>query len=137
MTQIEHNSTSGVELCLKEARESIGAQNVDQKSAKLTLASLIRFSQTETDKQPPATDNAVQESIVRTGAYYFGPMFVVDKGTNTASASILKELSRKGFYIRPLRHLNNAQLNLFFITMKSLGLVSDKFLQSFVQVRGA
>ena len=103
-------------------------ENSDSTPARLTFAALLRFDQTDGDKPAPSLDTKIKDSVVKTGAYYFGPMFVMDKGTSIPNIEITKELGRRGFYTESLKHLNNAQLNLFFIMLKSLGLVSDKHL---------
>jgi len=100
----------------------------DSVSARLTLMSLLRFGSADGDKPASSLDTKIKASVVKTGAYYFGPMFVMDKGTSIPNIEIIKELGRRGFYTESLQHLNNAQLNLFFIALKSLGLVSDKHL---------
>lgn len=100
---------------------------------RLTLAALLRFGLADKDKPTPELDTRIKDAVVKTGAYYFGPMFVMDKGTSIPNTEIFKELQRRGFYTQSLVNLNNAQLNLFFITLKSLGLVSDKHLIGYVK----
>lgn len=133
LKMIDNIEDSATLAAVRGAHDALSRQGVDQASARLTLASLLRFGERSVDKPNPVPENAVQEAIVRTGAYYFGPMFVVDKGTSIPSRSIYKELQRQGFYVAPLSPLNNAQLNLYFIMLKSMGLVSDKHLIGYVK----
>jgi hypothetical protein len=127
------NSAGMLEKCLKDATLSLENTSIDRKSAKLTLAALIRFSLLKDDKPAPLLSSKLKEAVVRTGAYYFGPMFVLNKGTSVPSNKLLQELSDRGLYTTPLKHMNNAQLNLFFITLKCIGLVSDKHLIGYVK----
>ena len=122
-----------LEKCLEDARKALVSKSVNAKSAKLTFASLTRFRALSDEKPTPAQTTPLKEAVVRTGAYYFGPMFVLNKGTSVPSFKILQELSSKGFLTEPLKHMNNAQLNLFFITLKCSGLVSDKQLIGYVK----
>lgn len=120
-----------VKDCVTDTIAAISGENDGPK--KLTLTALLRFGLVEEDKPSPTLDTKIKDAVVRTGAYYFGPMFVMDKGTSIPSLEILRELDRRGFYTESLKSLNNAQLNLFFITLKSLGLVSDKHLIGYVK----
>ena len=127
------NSNDVLKTCLISAKEALNEDSVDQRSAKLTLASLMRFSTLKDDKPPPELSTKLKEAVVRTGAYYFGPMFVLNKGTSVPSSRLHQELENRGFYVKPLLHMNNAQLNLFFIMLKCMGLVSDKHLIGYVR----
>lgn len=125
--------SDSIKECLINTREAVVTKHADIRAVSLTMAALIRFSRVNANKEAPEIDSPLKESIVKTGAYYFGPLFVLNKGTSIPSSEILKELARRGFYTDSLKTLNNAQINLFFITLKSLGLVSDKHLLSYVK----
>lgn len=120
---LTNNTEETLDTCLLETKQAVKA-NVT--GSKLTLASLFHFKSISKDKDAPDISTKLKASLVKTGAFYFGPMFVLDKGTCVPSPKILKELEKQGFYTEPLRHMNNAQLNLFFITLKCRGIVSDK-----------
>lgn len=132
-TLFENIKSDSIRECVRQTHEAIVENESDIRALTLTMAALIRFASVEPDKAPPVIDSPLKESIVKTGAYYFGPLFVLNKGTSIPTTEILKELSRRGFYTASLKTLNSAQLNLFFITLKSLGLVSDKHLISYVK----
>jgi len=127
------NSHSILEKCISEAKLSLNDKSIESSAAKLTLATLVRFSLLKDDRPAPTLSTKLKEAVVRTGAYYFGPMFVLNKGTSIPSSKLYQELSNRGFYIEPLMHMNNAQLNLFFITLKCMGLVSDKHLIGYIK----
>ncbi len=120
-----------IKECVNATVDAINEEPTSTK--RLTLAALLRFGAVDEDKPTPTLNTRIKDSVVKTGAYYFGPMFVMDKGTSVPNAEIIKELDRRGFYTDSLTGLNNAQLNLFFITLKSLGLVSDKHLIGYVK----
>jgi len=124
-------SSDAIRECAESTVLQLDGDN--DRAARLTLASLLRFGAIDEDKPAPTSESRIKAAVVKTGAYYFGPMFVMDKGTSVPSTEILKELGRRGFYTESLQFLNNAQLNLFFITLKSLGLVSDKHLIGYVK----
>jgi len=125
------NSTITIGKCIDDAKFAL--KSGPNKATKLTLASLIRFSLASDDKPAPTLTTKLKEALVRTGAYYFGPMFVLNKGTSIPTPKLYLELSSRGFNTEPLKHMNNAQLNLFFITLKCMGLVSDKHLIGYVR----
>jgi len=126
------NSDEVLSACLNAARVSVDSHE-DSRSAKLTYAALTQFGSFSGDKPAPTLDTKLKERVVKTGAYYFGPMFVLDKGTGIPTSKILKELQLKGFYTEPLKFMNNAQLNLFFITVKCRGLVTDRHFMGYVK----
>lgn len=125
--------SDSVKRCILDTRDAIIDDSTTVRAVSLTMSSLIRFGSINADKIAPVVDSKIKESIIKTGAYYFGPLFVLNKGTSIPNSEIFKELERRGFYTKSLSHLNSAQLNLFFITMKALGLVSDKHLISYVK----
>jgi len=125
--------SESIKRCIQDTHDTLVDENADIKAITLTMAALIRFGAVEPNKQAPVLDSFLKEAIVKTGAYYFGPLFVLNKGTSIPSPEIFKELSRRGFFVDSLKTLNSAQLNLFFIALKSLGLVSDKHLISYVK----
>lgn len=123
---LDADSFKGVTSAIEAAKLAVSDESVNSAASKLTYAALIKFSKVNTDKCAPESSTLLKEAVVRTGAYYFGPMFVLNKGTSTPTNKIYKELISRGFYTPPLDSMNNAQLNLFFITLKCVGLVSDK-----------
>lgn len=125
------NSDSALKACLQDTLAEVGKSG--SSPAKLTYAALAQFERTSEEKGAPEQTTPLKEAVVRTGAYYFGPMFVLDKGTGIPSNKIIDELDSKGFYTKSLQHLNNAQLNLFFITLKCRGLVSDRHFMGYVK----
>lgn len=132
MRTLTDNIKAGpIKDCVSATIEALDHDPSDSK--KLTLAALLRFGAVDKDKPAPTLNTRIKDAVVKTGAYYFGPMFVMDKGTSVPNTEIIKELDRRGFYTGSLVDLNNAQLNLFFITLKSLGLVSDKHLIGYVK----
>ncbi len=132
-TLISNIKSTSVLECVSDTTEYLNRPGVDRRAVYLTLVSLLRFGMMENDKPTPESSTDLKEAIIKTGAYYFGPLFVLDKGTSIPSTKILQELERRGFFTQSLRSLNNAQLNLFFITLKSMGLVSDKHLISYMK----
>jgi len=125
------NSDAALEACIADTKAAMTGE--DEKAAKLTYAALSQFRRVSSEKVTPTQRTPLKEAVVRTGAYYFGPMFVLDKGTGIATNKLIAELDSKGFYTRSLRHLNNAQINLFFITLKCRGLVSDRHFMGYVK----
>ena len=128
---VNNISSESIKACIEATHQQFDGEH--DRSARLTAASLLRFGAIDEDKPAPSSETQIKAAVVKTGAYYFGPMFVMDKGTSVPSATILGELDRRGFYTKSLKFLNTAQLNLFFITLKSLGLVSDKHLIGYVK----
>ena len=125
------NSEEILKQCILETREAL--EKVGDSSVKLTLLSLVRFSGISGDKPTPTSSTRLKEAVVRTGAYYFGPLFVLSKGTSVPSNQLYSELHNKGFYTDSLMGMNNAQLNLFFITLKCMGLVSDSRFSGYIR----
>ena len=125
--------SEAVRDCLSETLTFLDNDSVDRSSVLLTACALVRFGAAEVERPTPEASTELKEAVVRTGAYYFGPLFVLDKGTSIPSNEIFKELSRAGLFLSTLVMLNNAQLNLFFITLKSMGLVSDKHLIGYMK----
>lgn len=99
-----------------------------QRPARLTLSLLMRFATVETNREPIEPVSSVEQAIVETGTYYFGPMFSIDRGSSVPTDTLIREFKRQGFLIGPLHKLDNGQLNLLFITAKGLGIVSDQAL---------
>lgn len=122
------NSEESLKSCIEST-----AENMSLEGAKLTYVALKQFKSLSKDRPSSIQDTPLKEAVVRTGAYYFGPMFVFDKGTGIPSSKILNELELQGFYTDSLRFLNNAQLNLFFITLKCRGLVTDRQFLGYVK----
>jgi len=125
------NSEEILNECILKTREALEASG--DPSVKLTLLSLIRFNNFSGDKPKPTSSTRLKEAVVRTGAYYFGPLFVLSKGTSVPSQQLYNELENKGFYTESLSGMNNAQLNLFFITLKCMGLVSDSRFSGYIR----
>lgn len=127
---LTNNSYEILKACITSSKDAV-KENIF--GAKLTLAALVQFEKMSVDKVALNSDTKLKSALVKTGAYYFGPMFVLDKGTCVPNKKILKELNLQGFYTKPLEAMNNAQLNLFFITIKCRGIVSDRSFVSFIK----
>ena len=137
MSVISKIKSEVVKDCIADTYNVLNSYYVDKKSVKLTLISLIKFGLLNTDKSMPKERNDVLDSLVRSGAYHFGPMFTASHSTNAPRALILRELTSKGFYVGSLSKFNDAQLNLFFITLKSSGLVTDRYFNGYLTYSGA
>lgn len=131
MIDLSHVQDEDLKACIESCMEYVEVEGSQEQY--LTLLSLLRFAKTDLDPPAPSGGNPIKDAVARTGAYYFGPMFSMDKGTSVPSKDILAELKSCGFFVPPLVKLNNAQLNLLFVTLKSLGIVSDKSFVTYVR----
>ena len=105
----------------------------DVKAARLTLSALLSYAGKEARREPSITEdeNILRSALIHSGVNLFGPMFNA-KNVNTNKSAILQELARQGFYIQCLHHLNQAQINLFFSSLKEAGLVSDQYFSGYM-----
>ena len=132
---LESIESSEVRSCISDAYSAVQySGSVEEvKSARLTLSALLNYGAKEARRTPHTVedDNALRSSLIHSGVNLFGAMFN-PQSTNVSKAAIFQELARQGFHTGCLHHLNQAQLNLFFASLKEAGLVTDQYFSGYM-----